>query len=216
MQVFQKVSARGRKPRPAPVTLSGMIAICAVVSCVVVASTARPVADRLDSVTGTAAVSGNPQAGIVVWIEAPAGHPVSARRRVVLDQRNLQFSPRVLAVRTGTTVEFPNNDRVFHNVFSFRDGKRFDLGLYPIGSVKLVEFDKPGVSRIFCNIHPQMAAYVVAVDSPWLAVSADNGAFTLADVPPGTYTYHAWRPGAPHLTGRHTVQPGTPLNINWP
>lgn len=216
MRAFQELSDRACKRRPAPTTLPGMIATCAVVACVALASTARPVANRLVSVTGTAAVAGKPQAGVVVWLEAAAGHPASERRRVVLDQRNLQFSPRVLAIRTGTTVEFPNNDRVFHNVFSFRDGKRFDLGLYPIGSVKLVEFDKPGVSRVFCNIHPQMAAYVVAVDSPWFVVSADNGTFTLPDVPEGTYTYHAWRAGGSPLTGRHTLQPGNLLNINWP
>ena len=63
-------------------------------------------------------------------------------------------------MRVGTTVDFPNNDRVFHNVFSFRDGKRFDLGMYPIGTLRRVTFDKPGLSRLFCNIHPNMAAYV--------------------------------------------------------
>ena len=73
---------------------------------------------------------------------------------VVLDQRNLSFSPRVLAVRVGTTVSFPNHDRVFHDVFSFRDGKRFELGLYPVGAIKHVPFDRPGLSRVFCNIHP--------------------------------------------------------------
>lgn len=188
----------------------------AVVTFIALASSARPDASRLVAVAGSAAVGGKPQADVVVWLEAPAGHPVPRERRVVLDQRNLQFAPRVLALRTGTTVEFPNNDRVFHNVFSFRDGKRFDLGLYPIGSVKLVEFDKPGVSRVFCNIHPQMAAYVVVVDSPWFAVSEASGAFTLPEVPEGTYTYHAWRAGGAAVTGRHTAGPGTSLNIAWP
>ena len=166
-------------------------------------------------VSGSAVVGGKPQANVVVWLEAPAEQGFHAPRRIVLDQRNLQFEPRVLAVRTGTTVEFPNNDRVFHNVFSFRDGKRFDLGLYPIGSVKHVQFDKPGVSRLFCNIHPQMAAYVVAVDSPWFAVSDESGSFTLPDLPAGTYTYHAWRAGASPLTGGLTVEPGTRLEIGW-
>jgi plastocyanin len=167
-------------------------------------------------VSGSAAVAGKPQANVVVWLEPPAGQEPRARRRIVLDQRNMQFEPRVLVVRTGTTVEFPNNDRVFHNVFSFRDGKRFDLGLYPIGSVKHVQFDKPGVSRVFCNIHPQMAAYVIAVDSPWFAVSDESGGFTLPDVPGGTYTYHAWRAGGSPLTGSVTVEPGRRLEIEWP
>jgi hypothetical protein len=82
--------------------------------------------------------------------------------------------------------------------------------------VKRVTFDKPGVSRIFCNIHPQMAAYVVAVDSPAFAVSDDTGAFTLRGVPEGSYTYHAWRAGTQPLTGSVTLRPGQPLDIRWP
>ena len=132
-----------------------------------------------------------------------------------MDQRNLQFLPQVLAVRVGTTVKFPNGDRVFHNVFSFQDGKKFDLGLYPVGAVKYVRFDQPGVSRLFCNIHPKMAAYVVAVDSPYFATTDEHGAFRI-DAPPGTYTYHAWRAGGDILKGRVTVADGAPLNIEWP
>jgi hypothetical protein len=149
-------------------------------------------------------------------LEAPDVSRQPDRHRPILDQRDLQFAPRVLAVEVGTTVEFPNHDRVFHNVFSFRDGKRFDLGLYPIGSVKRVVFDKPGVSRIFCNIHPHMAGYVVAVDSSVFAMSDDNGSFTLPGIPEGTYTYHAWRAGASPLTGTVTVQAGNHLDIQWP
>ncbi|HEY7449380.1 MAG TPA: carboxypeptidase regulatory-like domain-containing protein [Vicinamibacterales bacterium] len=167
-------------------------------------------------VQGTARLGDTPEPDVVVWLESPALSRSMDSRRTVLDQRNLRFSPRVLAVQVGTIVDFPNNDRVFHNVFSFRDGKKFDLGLYPIGSVKRVTFDKPGVSRIFCNIHPQMAAYVVAVDSPAFAVSDDTGAFTLRGVPEGSYTYHAWRAGTQPLTGSVTLRPGQPLDIRWP
>ena len=117
---------------------------------------------------GTIRVGERPEPNAVVWVEVPGSGP--PQKKVVLDQRNLSFSPRVLAVRTGTTVEFPNNDRVFHNVFSFRDGKRFDLGMYPVGTIRNVTFDQPGLSRIFCNIHPNMAAYVMAVDSGYFAV----------------------------------------------
>jgi plastocyanin len=214
--VFHHVTGNTRARRTASIGTSGMGAIAAAIICVALILTARPVASRLTPISGSTTVAGKPQADVVVWLEAPAGQDSPDRRKVVLDQRNLQFAPRVLAVRTGTAVEFPNNDRVFHNVFSFRDGKRFDLGLYPIGSVKQVRFDKPGVSRVFCNIHPQMAAYVVSVDSPWFAVSAADGRFTLPDVPAGTYTYQAWRAGGPTLTGRHTVQPASPLKIDWP
>ena len=165
---------------------------------------------------GSARVASKPQAEVVVWLDARGLSRWPTQQHPVLDQRDLHFAPRVLALEVGTTVEFPNHDRVFHNVFSFRDGKRFDLGLYPIGAVKHVVFDKPGVSRIFCNIHPHMAAYVVAVDSSLFTVSGDDGSFTLHGVPEGTYTYHAWRAGAAPLTGTVTTQAGTPLDLEWP
>jgi plastocyanin len=157
-----------------------------------------------------------PAADTVVWLDAPNAPARPGTERAVLDQRNLSFSPHVLVVRTGTTVDFPNNDRVFHNVFSFRDGKRFDLGMYPVGALLHVTFDRPGLSRIFCNIHPNMAAYVLTVDSPYFARADESGAFTIAAVPAGRYTYHAWRPGATKdLTGSWTSTDG-PILIVWP
>jgi len=120
---------------------------------------------------GVVHVGSSPAPRVVVWLEAPQSSPAPPRaQQPVLDQRHLSFSPQVLVVQVGTTVEFPNNDRVFHNVFSFRDGKRFDLGLYPIGAVRRVRFDRPGLSRVFCNIHPNMAAYVIVVDTPYFAI----------------------------------------------
>ncbi|RPI53039.1 MAG: methylamine utilization protein [Acidobacteria bacterium] len=165
--------------------------------------------------TGTALVSGKPAQHAVVWLEAASEPPAGQTSRVVLDQRNLTFSPHVLAVRVGTTVEFPNNDKVFHNVFSFRDGKKFDLGMYPKGMSKRIVFDRPGLARLFCNIHPNMAAYVMAIDTPYFAVANERGAFNIAGVPPGTYTYHAWRPGGPALTGSITVDGSHALEIRW-
>ena len=165
-------------------------------------------------VHGIARASSGPARDTVVWLDAPNAPAARADApRVVLDQRNLAFSPHVLVVRVGTTVDFPNNDRVFHNVFSFRDGKRFDLGMYPVGALRRVSFDQAGLSRIFCNIHPNMAAYVMTVPSPYFARSDESGAFTIAAVPPGTYTYHAWRPGAAaELTGTWT---GGTLEVVW-
>jgi plastocyanin len=165
---------------------------------------------------GTASSADRPVPDTVIWLEAPGAPPTASPPRAVLDQRNLSFSPKVLVIRAGTSVEFPNNDRVFHNVFSFRDGRRFDLGLYPVGAMKRVLFDRPGLSRIFCNIHPNMAAYVVTVDSPYFARSDEIGAFTIAGVPAGSYKYHAWRPGAvAEVTGTWATADG-PLAIKWP
>src|SRR4030095_15496268 len=85
-------------------------------------------------IRGLVRTNGRPQPNTVVWLDAPGAPPSAPAKKVILDQRNLSFTPRVLAVRVGTSVEFPNNDRVFHNVFSFKDGKRFDLGMYPVGT----------------------------------------------------------------------------------
>lgn len=170
-----------------------------------------------DAVAGKATAGGKAAVNAVVWLEAPSAPRPPQRDKVVLDQRNLTFYPHVLAVRVGTTVDFPNNDRVFHNVFSFRDGKKFDLGLYPVGAVKHVKFDHAGLSRIYCNIHPNMAAYVMAVDSPYFGVSDKDGKFTLAGVPAGTYRYHAWRPGSSDIVdGSVTVNPSSSLEVRWP
>jgi plastocyanin len=165
--------------------------------------------------SGNAQASGKPVQYAVVWLEAPDAPPLVQETPVTIDQRNLAFTPGVLAIRVGTLVSFPNSDHVFHNVFSFKDGKKFDLGLYPTGKAKPVVFDKPGLSRIFCNIHPNMAAYVMAVDTPYYAMSNERGEFTLPGVPAGTYTYHAWRPGGPTLTGSVTVGSTKPLEVKW-
>jgi plastocyanin len=168
------------------------------------------------SLRGVVQAGGRSVENAVVWLEAPDMPTPAQTRKIVLDQRNLAFSPHVLVVRVGTVVDFPNNDRVFHNVFSFRDGKRFDLGMYPVGAVRTVTFNRPGLSRIFCNIHPHMAAYVWAVDTPYFAVSDEAGAFVIPSVPVGTYTYHAWRPGGTMLTGSTVFDEEAPLQIRWP
>src|SRR5262245_40509501 len=164
---------------------------------------------------GVARVGSRVLSDAVIWLEAPLATPAVAEPEPLLDQRNLQFLPHVLVVRVGTKVKFPNSDRVFHNVFSFHDGKKFDLGVYPIGAVKYVKFDRPGVSRLFCNIHPGMAAYVVSVDSPYFAATDDAGAYVI-HAPPGRYTYHAWRAGGTQLTGEVGVGDGTSFDIQWP
>jgi plastocyanin len=167
-------------------------------------------------VRGSARSGSRPEINAVVWLETVKAPKTPQTARVVLDQRNLMFWPHVLAVRVGTVVDFPNNDRVFHNVFSFRDGKRFDLGMYPVGTVRKVTFDRAGLSRIFCNIHPQMAAYVMAVDSPYFGTTDQSGAFTIADVPADSYAYRAWKPGGPILTGSFSAQPARALDVQWP
>jgi plastocyanin len=161
-------------------------------------------------------VGSRPSARSVVWLSGGDRSRTPASPHAVLDQRNLAFDPRILVVQVGATVDMPNNDRVLHNVFSFRDGKRFDLGLYPVGTTRRVTFDHEGVSRVFCNIHPNMAAYVLAVDTPYYGITGDAGDVTIAGVARGPYTYHAWRPGAAELTGPVTVGDSVTLELRWP
>ena len=192
------------------------LGVGAAVAGMTLGTAAAPAGATTPEVRGQALVGGKPAVNAVVWLDAPGAPRTLQREKVVLDQRDLAFSPHVLAVRVGTTVDFPNHDRVFHNVFSFRDGKVFDLGLYPVGHVKQVTFAKAGLSRLFCNIHPDMSAYVMAVDTPYFGVSDRQGRFSLTGVPAGTYTYHAWRPGGAEMSGSLVIRPGAPLEVRWP
>src|SRR5712671_2711819 len=126
----------------------------------------------------------------VIWLTAAAGTPTDPPRTAVdpsaparLTQKNKSFEPHVLVVPAGAPVEFPNRDPFFHTVFSLFEGKRFDLGLYEAGSTRTVRFDRPGVCYIFCNIHSEMSAVVVAVNSPYFAVSSSSGEFEIPNVP---------------------------------
>jgi plastocyanin len=138
-------------------------------------------------------------AGIVVWLTPVASGPAraatnepGARPRPKIIQRNKRFETRVLAVEVGSIVDFPNLDPFFHNVFSMFDGKRFDLGLYEAGGTRSVRFDKPGVCFIFCNIHSQMSAVVVVVDTPYFVTLSTPGEFQITRIPPGRYQLGVW------------------------
>ena len=104
------------------------------------------------------------------------------------------FHPSLLVIPAGGKVEFPNQDPFFHNVFSLFDGKRFDLGLYESGTTRFVQFDKPGISFIFCNIHAQMSAVVVALNTPYYAISDVRGDIAIPGVVPGRYQIHVFHP----------------------
>lgn len=133
-------------------------------------------------------------ANVVVWLtplDSSMMKP-SPRAMARLLQKDKQFQPHLLVVPTGTSVEFPNKDPFFHNVFSLFNGKRFDLGLYESGTHRSVIFDREGVSYIFCNIHPEMAAIVITLNSPWFAISDSSGSVVIRDVPPGRYRLHMW------------------------
>jgi plastocyanin len=157
---------------------------------------------------------------VVIWLKpldrgttlAAAAHAIS--KRPVLVQKDKSFAPHLLVVEVGSLVDFPNRDPFFHNVFSLFDGKRFDLGLYEAGATSSVRFDRIGVSFLFCNIHPQMSAVVVAVDTPYYGKTDRSGHLTISDVPDGRYEMHVWyERGLPEelkaLTRTVTVSGGT-------
>jgi hypothetical protein len=107
-------------------------------------------------------------------------------------QVTLAFTPRVLPVLVGTTVDFPNRDTVYHSIFSFSRQQRFEIGLYPPGESRTVTFDKVGLSKLFCNIHDQMFGAILVLPTPYFSASASDGSFTIADVPAGTYIVQVW------------------------
>ncbi|MEO6325106.1 MAG: hypothetical protein ABIT01_05105 [Thermoanaerobaculia bacterium] len=132
-----------------------------------------------------------PAAGAVVWIpgsKLPAPPPGSAR----ISSKSKRFDPRIVAVPVGATVDFPNLDRIFHNVFSLSEKAKFDLGLYKKGTSKPVTFQNPGLVRIYCNIHPQMAAYLMVVDGDIFGVSGTDGVVTLSGIPVGKHPVKVW------------------------
>ena len=127
----------------------------------------------------------------VVWL-TPLGTTVDPPKQVPsqvpqLVQKDKSFQPPLVVIPVGGKVEFPNRDPFFHNVFSLFDGKRFDLGLYESGTTRFVQFDKPGISFIFCSIHAQMSAVVIALATPYYAVSDARGDLSIPNVPPGRY-----------------------------
>ncbi|MBI3049471.1 MAG: hypothetical protein HYY76_14290 [Acidobacteria bacterium] len=142
-------------------------------------------------------------------VPRPALAPESERRNVVIylrntrprgvapmhvsiRQRNETFTPRVVAVTVGSEVDFPNDDLIYHNVFSLSRARSFNLGRYPRGDTRRVRFDRPGIVKVFCEIHSHMSAAVMVFDHPWFAMPDENGRFVLDGVPPGDLQVTAW------------------------
>lgn len=167
--------------------------------------------------------TGKPKAdrsGVVVYLEAAMDIELEDRLlespppKHEVRQINKTFVPAVSAVLRGTEVGFPNDDMIFHNVFSLSKVKRFDLGLYKSGTTKSITLTRPGVIDVYCNIHPEMAAKILVLDNPWFAVTGADGRFEIAGVPPGTYPYVAWLARGEPVRGEVTVTAGGQVQLD--
>ena len=179
-------------------------------------------AAKVGIVKGTVTVAGKPTADVVVSVEGVAPEIVKAQisaagpRKAVLDQRNMKFAPYVLPVLVGTTVSFPNNDKNWHNAYSKSEAKKFDLGLYAPGKSRSTTFDKPGIVRILCNVHPSMEAFIVVKEHPYFTAPDQSGNYRLNDVPLGNYRLRVWHPQLGiSETGVEIVREGEVVDINF-
>ncbi len=158
---------------------------------VVVAPRPRP--RPKGNIEGTVTLSG-PAANVVVYIEgAPGSRPQPLQHQQIL-QRDLAFVPEVNVVTVGTTIDFPNQDHVFHNIFSVSGPAKFDLGLYKAGDSRSFTFTKPGTVDVYCNIHPQMVSKIKVLDTKFYAITGRDGKFQIENIPEGKYKLFAWQP----------------------
>ena len=143
----------------------------------------------------------------VVYLDPAPRAAFDAREEphVRLDQRDEQFVPHVLAIVAGTVVDFPNNDRTYHNVFSLSKTRSFDLGRYSAGRSKAIRFDQPGIVRVFCDIHSHMSAFILVFAHRYFALTDEDGRYHIDNVPPGSYTVVAWNEAMPSESGRVQV-----------
>jgi plastocyanin len=151
-------------------------------------------------VKGTLTIGGKPATDAVIAIEGLSKEQVKDQlsltkpQKKVMDQRNMKFIPTVLAIMVGETVDFPNNDKAWHNVYSKGGANDFDLGLYAPGKTRSKKFDKPGVSRILCNAHPNMEGFIVVKEHPFFSTTDSRGNYEIKNVPLGKVRVEIWYP----------------------
>jgi plastocyanin len=175
-------------------TLSIIVGVLLVLSPAVLA------ADGVGIIKGAITVGGKPATDAVVSIEGLSKEQAkpqmsqSKPQKKIMDQRNMKFTPTVVAIVVGETVDFPNNDNSWHNVYSKGGANDFDLGLYAPGKTRSKKFDKPGVSRILCNAHPNMEGFIVVKDHPFFSTTDSRGNYEIKNVPLGKVRVEIWHP----------------------
>ncbi|MFQ5638583.1 MAG: carboxypeptidase regulatory-like domain-containing protein [bacterium] len=132
-----------------------------------------------------------------------------------MDQQDLTFIPHILPIVVGTTVDFPNNDKVQHNVFSPSKTKKFNLGSYPPEEFKSITFDTAGKVVLLCNVHPEMSAYIIVLKNPFFALSDENGGYLISNVPPGTYRVSTWHKNLKTATKEIKVPAQGAVKVNF-
>ena len=154
----------------------------------------------------------------VVYLEsAPAAAFADAEtQHASMDQKNETFIPHVLAITAGTTVDFPNSDKTYHNVFSISKARSFDLGRYAAGRSKAVRFDRPGIVRVFCEIHSHMSAFILVFGHPFFTMTDIDGRYRLDNIPPGIYSVVAWNEGTSSDPALVTVPNGGTAELDIP
>ena len=150
---------------------------------------------------------------VVYFADAPKAATGTARTSIV--QRDEQFIPHVVAVTVGSSVEFPNEDSIFHNVFSLSRPATFDLGRYPSGASRARTFQRAGIVKVYCQIHSHMSAVVRVFDHGWFTIPEGNGTFSIDGVPPGTYTLVAWHERIGERRDRVTIRAGATTEVSF-
>jgi plastocyanin len=223
-----------RQGRPAPPLVALAAALAALGGRPARVDTARPgsirgrvelhrVAPAVERRPGVADLTAGPTRDVpdrltsVVYLEsAPRGaFEQTEGGHAVMDQRNESFVPHVLAITTGTTVDFPNSDRFYHNVFSLSKTKSFDLGRYAAGHSRPVKFDRPGIVRVFCDIHSHMNAFILVFSHPFFTLTDKEGRYHIDNVPPGTYNVIAWNEGDSSPASPVTVPDGGTAELDF-
>jgi plastocyanin len=151
---------------------------------------------------------------VVVYLKDAPSMPVTPVK-VSIRQKDENFVPRVVAVPVGSDVDFPNDDPIYHNVFSLSRARTFNLGRYPRGKTKGERFDRPGIVKVFCDIHSHMTATVMVFDHPWFAVPDEQGRFELPALPPGQHEITAWHERLGDTSESVRVDPGRPATVDF-
>jgi hypothetical protein len=151
----------------------------------------------------------------VVYIKGPIPGTVPPETPAIIRQKDATFIPHVLAIMVGTKVEWPNEDEIYHNVFSKSDAKSFDLDLYRKGDpAKVVQFDKPGVVDVFCSIHSRMSCVIHVLENPCFAVTDSNNHYVITNIPPGAYLLTAWHERLPDKVIPVTIKGAEDINLD--